>query len=313
MGLSVSKKTTNNIGFTLIEIILAMGILAATMVPVFYFMSKGAQETDINASRSFAINRASEILDSMLENVPFQALRIGIPAFIRVDDLTSVNNYDKYTEDWAKKFANTVFPGSVKRPEGWPCQCIIEDPRGMKYKITLRVNEYQSPPGAANQKPELLKIGSDYPNKKPIDFSDYPTKELTFAYLKNPIRLLSVGWHKTVYLPNPLGQLPKTGEYRFETELAKEVSENPENFYTDAGYAKISANSPRFTKPIATRFTQRLAGTKVGYAKDTYCSLKHLIIEVRWHTDGKNMKKPDMDGPGLRKIHIMTFKADLHG
>ena len=205
MRLLLSNKISCSSGFTLIEIILAMGILAATMVPIFSFMSKGAQETDINASRSFAINRASEILDSMLENVPFQALRIGIPAFIRVDDLSSVNNYDKYTETWAQKFANTVFPGSMKRPEGWPCQCVIEDPRGMKYKITLRVDEFISPPGPAKQKSELLKIGSDYPVKKPNDFPDYPTKELTFSYLKNPIRLLSVGWHKTVYLPNPLG------------------------------------------------------------------------------------------------------------
>ena len=89
------KIKQSSAAFTLIEVILAMAILAATMVPIFYFMSKGATDTDFNVSRMFAISRASEILNAMLDNVPFQALRAGVPAYIKVEDLKTVDGYEQ--------------------------------------------------------------------------------------------------------------------------------------------------------------------------------------------------------------------------
>lgn len=292
-----------------------MAILAATMVPIFFFMSKGASETDFNVSRMFAIGRASEILNAMLDNVPFQALRAGIPGFIKVKDLVGVNGYDKFDEDWAKQFVKTVFPGSVETAAGYPCQCVISDPRGINYKITLRVEDVSSPTSSAGEKPAQKKIGAEYPTKPPKDFAEISSGEVTFSYLKNPTRLLSQAWHKTKYLPNPIGMLPKLGEYRFEVELPKKVSENNENFYTDDGYSSIHPNAPRFVDPTSVRLTQRLAKAEVSYTNDEnfkYCGLKRLIIEIKWNLDKPHLKDPDQPGHGQRKIHLIVLKADVN-
>ncbi|MEW6709050.1 MAG: prepilin-type N-terminal cleavage/methylation domain-containing protein [Candidatus Riflebacteria bacterium] len=311
----MKTKSKNCYGFSLIEIILAMAILAATMVPIFFFMSKGASETDLNVSRMFAITRASEILNAMLDNVPFQALRAGIPGYIKVKDLATIRGYEKFDDAWAEKFVNTVFPGSVESEAGYPCQCVVSDPRGIHYKITLRVEDIVSPEESAKEKPPLLKIGNEYPVKPPKEFSAISTGEVTFSYLKNPARLQSPSWHKTIYLPNPIGMLPKAKEYRFESELPKKVSENYENFYLDDGYAGVHVDAPRFVDPTATRLTQRMAKAEVAYTKDDkfrYCGLKRMIIEIQWNIEAPNMKNPEKDGPGLRRIHLMTIKADIN-
>lgn len=313
-NMTIVKKLQCRRAFTLIEIILAMAILAITMVPIFFFMSKGASDTDLNASRSFAISRASEVLNAMLDNVPFQALRGGIPGYIRVDDLAGVEGYEKYDEAWATKFANTVFPGSVKTSAGWPCQCIVSDPRGTHYRITLRVEDMPSLPGSAAEKPELMKIGSDYPKKPPKEFPKFKSEELTFSFLKNPAKLLSQYWHQIKYLPNPVSMMPGAGTYRFETELPGRVSHNHENFYLDEGYDKMHADTFRFVNPTATRLTQRMAKAAVKYTNDEsfkYCGMKRLIIEIQWNIEKPFLKKPEQPGTGLRRIHLMTLKADI--
>lgn len=301
--------------FSLIEIVLAMAILAATMVPIFFFMSKGASETDFNVSRMFAISRASETLDAMLDNVPFQALRAGIPAYVKVKDLVGIKGYEKFDDAWAEKFMNTVFPGSVESSAGYPCQCVVTDPRGIAYKITLRVEDIVSPTASKTLKPDQIKIGDDFPGKAPKDFSPISTGEVTFSYLKNPARLQSPSWHKTIYLPNPTGMLPKANEYRFESELPKKVSENYENFYLDEGYTGVHPNAPRFVDPTAQRMTQRMAKAEVSYSKDDnfrFCALKRLIIEVQWNIELPHMKNPDQTGTGMKRIHLITIKADIN-
>lgn len=300
--------------FTLIEIILAMAILAATMVPIFFFMSKGASDTDFNVSRMFAISRASEILNAMLDNVPFQALRAGVPGYIKVDDLKTVGGYERFDDAWAHKFVHTVFPGSSKEAAGYACQSVVSDPRGQFYRIILRVEDIASPGSSKDEKPPVKKIGSTYPAKPPKDFTTIGTGEPTFSYLKNPAKLLSQGWHQHVYLPNPVGMLPKAGEFRFETELPAKVSENHENFYLDEGYEKYQADAFRFSDPTATRLTQRLAKTQVAYTANEdfkYCGLKRLIIEVQWNTDKPLLRTPEKTGSGMRRIHLMTIKADI--
>ena len=311
----MKKLQRKKLAFSLIEIVLAMAIMAATMVPIFFFMSKGASETDFNVSRMFAIGRASEILNAMLDNVPFQALRAGIPAYIKVKDLSGIKGYEKYDEDWAAKFVNTVFPGSSETAAGYPCQCVISDPRGIHYKITLRVEDIVAAKAPSTDKPPLLKIGDEYPAKPPTEFSIIPTGELTFSYLKNPARLLSQAWHKTIYLPNPIGMLPKANEYRFESELPKKVSENYENFYLDDGYTGMHPDVPRFINPTATRLTQKMARAEVSYTKDEnfrYCGMKRLIIEIQWNIEGPHLKNPEKTGTGMKRIHIMTVKADIN-
>lgn len=298
----------------MIEIILAMAILAITMVPVFYFMTKGAADTDFNFSRMFAISRASETLNAMLDNVPFQALRAGVPAYIRIDDLIGVEGYENYNEEWATRFINTVYPGSEKTSAGWPCQVIISDPRGQHYLVTLRVEDIPSLAKSVSLKPEMKRIGNEYPGKAPTDFSAFTSLEPTFNFLKNPAKLQSQAWHQIKYVPNPVSQMSDGSNYLFETELAKKVSENHENFYRDEGYEKLHADAFRFTNPTAVRMNQRMAKSMVSYTNDEnfkYCGLKRLIIEVQWNVEKAFLKSPEQPGTGLKRIHLMTIKADI--
>lgn len=312
----ISSKRTSvcRRAFSMVEIVLAMAILAATMVPVFYFMTKSATDTDFNVSRMFAISRATETLNAMLDNVPFQALRAGIPAYIRIDDLAGVEGYEKYDEDWATRFINTVYPGSEKTTAGWPCQIIISDPRGQHYKITLRVEDIPSLLTSAALKPELKRIGNEYPGKPPAEFAAFPALEPTFSFLKNPAKLQSQAWHQIKYVPNPVSQMSDGTNYLFETELPKKVSENHENFYRDEGYDKLHADAFRFENPTATRMSQRMAKSMVSYTNDEnfkYCGLKRLIIEVQWNIEKAYLKTPEQQGVGMRRIHLMTIKADI--
>lgn len=309
-----NKLTSLRSAFTMLEIILAMAILAATMVPIFYFMTKGASDTDFNVSRMYAISRASETLNAMLDNVPFQALRAGIPGFIRIDDLNGVEGYEKFDEAWAEKFITTVFPGSEKTSAGWPCQNIVNDPRGQHYKVTLRVEDIPSLAASADLKPEMKMIGTDYPAAAPADFAAFPAVEPTFSFLKNPAKLMSQAWHQIKYVPNPVSQMSDGTNHLFEIELPGKVSENHENFYRDEGYEKYQANAFRFVNPTATRLSQRMAKSEVSYTNDDnfkYCGLKRLIIEVQWNIEKAYLKNPDQPGTGQRRIHLITIKADI--
>ncbi|EKD81603.1 MAG: hypothetical protein ACD_39C01728G0002, partial [uncultured bacterium] len=106
---------TNRRAVTFIEIVIAVGILAVAMIPLFGLMSRQTVDTDRNASQAFAMNKASEILNTILDNVPFAALRQGNPGFIKVDDLSGRAKYQRYNEDWARKIMPVLFQGSEKQ------------------------------------------------------------------------------------------------------------------------------------------------------------------------------------------------------
>ena len=52
----------------------------------------------------------------------------------------------------------------------------------------------------------------------------------------------------------------------------------------------------------------------VSYTADEnfkYCGLKRLIIEVQWNIEKAYLNNPEQTGAGLRRIHLMTIKADI--
>lgn len=312
----IYKRITDNKAFTLIEIMLALAILAGTMVPIFFFMSKGASDTDFNVSRMFATTRASEILNAILDNVPFQALRAGIPGFIRVDDLAGVEGYARYNADWAEKFANTVFPGNTITAAGWPCEAMVTDPRGLTYKITLRVEDISSPAASSGIQAQTIKIGDSFPENAPVEFADPAVPELTFRFLRNPTILLLQRWHQIKYVSNT-GMTAAGDTNRFEIDIEPNgVSEAPHNFYDDsaADAFGVHADAPRFVNPTAVMLNQRLANARISYTDNEdfkFCGLKRVIIEIQWNLERQNYSNPEAPGPGMRRIHLMTLKANI--
>lgn len=295
---------------TFIEIVIAMAILTIALLPIFNMIHKGTEDTDLNAAQAFAITKASDVLNAVLDNIPFEVIRMGNPGYLSISNLPTAE-YARYNATWLKGIAQMLFPGSViDGSRGYPCRGIITDPRGISYLVTLYVEDLAAPPAPADAKPERKKIGGGYPVTAPGDFS--ACNELTFSFLQNPGRLSDPKWFQK-YNPFSISALAP----RWETELSPDkngVAQPADNIYKDEGYG-AGDDSPRFLDPTAARYTQRMASEKVNYTDDNafaFCTMKRLIIEIQWNMDKKYYKQPDSDGSEIQRVHLITMKGDIN-
>ncbi|HOY65324.1 MAG TPA: hypothetical protein PLP29_00465 [Candidatus Ozemobacteraceae bacterium] len=295
---------------TFIEIVIAMAVLTIALLPIFNMLHKGAEDTDLNASQAFAITKASDVLNAMLDNVPFETIRMGNPGYLSITDLPA-SEYSRYDANWLKGIAQMLFPGSeLDGNRGYPCRGIITDPRGISYLVTLCVEDLAAPTAAADARPDRKKVGTAFPDAAPQDFDQ--RNELTFSFLQNPGKLSDPNWLQK-YNPFSTAAQPP----RWELELSPDkngVAQPSENIYRDEGYG-AGDDSPRFMDPTAARYTQRMSSEKVNYTKDdtfAFCTMKRLIVEIQWNMDKKFYKNPDSDGSDIQRIHLITMKGDIN-
>ncbi len=293
---------------TFLEIVIAVSILVVAMIPIFGLMSKETVETDKNASEAFAINKASEVLNAALDNIPFAVLRQGNPGYLRTDDLTGkFSDSSKFNDTWAKGLMKMLFGHTNKESAGYPCRGIITDARGIHYLIHLRVEDVSS-----EQKmpaPEKIRIGESFPDGKPADFSE--SKEFTYSYLKNPALLADGNW-VVDYAENE----EETGKPLTELDLEagnRGVALPTQNIYLDQGM-EGNPDGSRFMNPTALRYTQKMISDKVPYTADdkfAWCAMKKLVIQVQWNLDQKLFQKPEETSGRMQRIHLMTIKGDI--
>jgi hypothetical protein len=297
----------NRRAITFLEIVIAVAILAVALIPLFGLMSRQTVETDKNASQAFAINKASEVLDTILDSVPFAALRQGNPGYIRTDDIAGIARFSRYNDNWARKLVPILFEGSQKESAGWPCRGIISDARGILDLVHLRVEDVISekkPPRS-----EKLKIGSAFPEGKPADFGE--SAEMSFAFLRNPALLSDGNWIQEYSEDRNDSSKPFS-----ELDLAsgKGVAESPVNIYLDQGMEALAPDDPGFVDPIAERYTQKMVSGKVSYEasdKFAWCSMKKLLVQIQWNLDQKFFNNPETSEGRVQRIHLMTIKADI--
>lgn len=293
---------------TFLEIVIAVSIIVVAMIPIFGLMSKETVETDKNASEAFAANKASEILNAALDNIPFVTLRQGNPGFLRVDDINSKTfNSSKFSDTWAKGLIKMLFGHNNKESAGYPCRGIITDARGIHYLVHLRVEDVFS--DVKLPTPEKIRIGNAFPESKPADFNE--SKEFTFSFLKNPA-LISDGSWIVDYAEND----EETGKPLTELDLGsgRGVAEPSQNIYLDQGMEGAPAAAPRFMNPTAARYTQKMITEKVPYPADEkfgWCTMKKLVVQVQWNLDQKYFKTPEETAGRMQKIHLMTIKGDI--
>ncbi|PKL49528.1 MAG: hypothetical protein CVV42_05975 [Candidatus Riflebacteria bacterium HGW-Riflebacteria-2] len=291
----------NRHAVTFIEIVIAVGILAVAMIPLFGLISRQTVDTDRNASQAFAMNKASEILNTILDNVPFVALRQGNPGFIRVDDLAGKKKYQRFNEAWAQKIIPVLFQGSEKQGAGWPCRGVVTDSRGIHYLVHLRVEDViseQKPP-----RPERMRIGTG----APANFAE--NSDLTFSYLRNPALLSDGNWIQEYVRDSsqrPFAEVDLGG--------GSGVAESPQNIYQDEGMEVCGPDEPRYLDPTAERYTAKMVTEKVPYEtteKYGWCLMKKLLIQVQWNLDQKNFQNPEATDGRVQRIHLMTIKGDI--
>ena len=102
----------NRRAISMLEIIIAVAILVVAVVPLFTLMSKQTTDTGLVASQAYAINKASETLNAILDNVPFAAIRQGNPGYLAVDDISKMAKFTRYDDNWAKKMSTMLFNNS---------------------------------------------------------------------------------------------------------------------------------------------------------------------------------------------------------
>lgn len=131
-------------GVTLVEIVAALLILAFAFLPIFGMISSGSKDTDVAESYIFAQTTARNILDSLLDDVPFYAIRV---AESEVADIGESNNEANVGElfdidpplgpqyrvaSFLRSIGNNPATDQFARGE-------LTDDRGTKYKIKIFV------------------------------------------------------------------------------------------------------------------------------------------------------------------------------
>lgn len=293
-------------GVSFLEIIVALSILAIALIPISGIMSKQTIETDRNVSTAFAINKASEVLTTLLTAVPFAAIRQGNPGYIKVDDICSIAKYSHYTDAWAEKVVAKLFQNSVKTPNGWLCQATEVDNRGIHYLVHLKVEDV--PAKRKSPRPEALNIGDAFPNAAPNEF--LPSDELSFAYLKNPSALTDPDW-----FVDYAKDLSETSKPLTELDLmsGRGVAISPNNLYLDE--SDLSASKPAlFTNPTAIKYEPKMFAHPVSHKThpdSLYSPLKKLLIQVQWNIEPKYFDKPQAEQGRVQRIHLITIKGNI--
>lgn len=292
---------------TFLEILIAAAVMVVAMIPIFGMLSRQTVETDRNASQAFAINKATEVLNTLLDNVSFVAIREGNPGYLRVDDLPQLEKYGDLDDDWVKKMSSILFNHTNKESNGYKCRGTVTDSKGITYLIHLRVEDVFST--IKHNKAEQIKIGESYPNSYPSEFPEQP--EVNFAFLKNPSIITSSKWTQDfAESPNEPGK-PFT-----EIELnSKGVSESNLNIYKDEGLELLTNKTKHsFVNPTAERFTAKMVMSKVPYQVDesmAWCPFKRLIVQVQWNLEPKYYSDPENPKGNTQRIHLIAIKGDI--
>lgn len=180
------KNVDSKSGMTLTEVMLAMIILASTLIPIFGLLTKDVKDTDLLAANSFAVDRARFVLNTLLDTVPFSALVPGNPAML--------------SGPQAASFAQMLFPGSVMAAGGYTCNGIATDGRGIHYAIYLRSDPIEDTTTATQFGTELT--FSFYPNPR-------PEEQAGWASMTAAAAVTETGGQPSIYRTsgptNPLG------------------------------------------------------------------------------------------------------------
>lgn len=128
-------------GVTLLEILAALLILAFAFIPIFGMIGTSAKDTDVAESYIFAQTRARNILDTLLDDVPFFALRTASTNVADIGDTNDEANVGELFDttnptyliaSFARFIGNDPDTDHFTRGE-------LKDERGIKYKVKIFV------------------------------------------------------------------------------------------------------------------------------------------------------------------------------
>lgn len=171
---------TKRKGTTLLEIMAALLILAFAFIPIFGMIGTSAKDTDVAESYIFAQTRARNILDTLLDDVPFFALR-NAPGNVadigeandepNVGEMFDTTNPTYQVASFLRFIGNDPAVDQFTRGE-------LTDERGIRYKVKIFV--------------------FPVPANEPFN----PADEMSFRYLPRPEFEKQANWYNPTSDPN---------------------------------------------------------------------------------------------------------------
>ena len=281
-------------------------IFLIAIVAVLNF-SQSLLNQDNTESYPYAINKATEILNTLLDDVPFAIIREGNPGFIKVDDLPKDKKFSEYTPFWAKKLCSKLFNSNNQTSKGFPCRGIVTDSVGISYLVHLKVEDILS--NLKPNRPEMLKIGAGFPNIEPNQFPE--RLEVFFTVLKNPSTLSNTNFAQIFSNSQNDKNKPFT-----ELDIASNsIYESSNNFYKDEGLENLNVQPKySFINPTAERYTAKMLINRLPYKireDKAFCPFKKLIVQIQWNSNPKYYSEPENQNGNIQRIHLMAIKGNL--
>ena len=258
--------------------ILCLVTLIIASCPLINLLLTISREKENEALEDFAVSKASEILTSVINDIPFAVLKSGNPAKLKINDTINKPKYARYNSLWAKNSVEKIFGNQTanEKDSDYLCAGKITNASGTEYLVQLKVEDVllSSKADAIGE----IYIGREFPNMPPNEFPK--NQKLTFAFLKNPSLFSDGTWFQSY--------APKNGDKNkvfLETELKNNISESPINLYETEDYLN----------PVAVRLYPNLE------ENGNECLLKKLILQIQWRNNSGQTKN----------FHLITVKGEL--
>ncbi|HEY9071558.1 MAG TPA: prepilin-type N-terminal cleavage/methylation domain-containing protein [Candidatus Ozemobacteraceae bacterium] len=120
-------------GFTFVEIMIAVLILAALLAPVYQFMNSAVRETERFYVEAVAISQAKFAMDTLMFQIPWRAIRAGNPA--RFEDPKTVPVVRTLLESALPRMFGSGI--DTPTPGVWRGDGMLTDAKGFIYRIRL--------------------------------------------------------------------------------------------------------------------------------------------------------------------------------
>lgn len=131
----MKKQRKTNIGISFVEVCLAFLILGLVALPVFQFLTGSVKETERFYAETIAISRAKFIMDSMMFQMPWQAIGAGNPCMF--EDQKGIGGVTSFIQEAVPRMFGdgcTTADSKVYKGDGiYTCR------KGFKYRARAKV------------------------------------------------------------------------------------------------------------------------------------------------------------------------------
>ncbi|MBF0408721.1 MAG: hypothetical protein HQM10_15345 [Candidatus Riflebacteria bacterium] len=281
------KEVVSRKAFSLIEIVISLGILAVAFLPIAGVVMSKQDDTVVIESHRYAAERGFSIMSRIMQEVPFETLwespSKDQPGSLKPQSKPSTVNGVVFDGTYCTKLRQSIFPGSAEL-----CYIEFTDARGIVYEAFLEITDISDPSTAGF-------TGTTW--------SDPSTwKELYFDYYALPEFEKQPNWNSTANQNNDgvIGASYIT----------------PYKYYTGTivgrhwGPAERKRNGSTAFKSLFPRDQKDRSHPWSDWG-GKFCQMKKLRLRMRWNYTPKERKTPSVNYGRRQEIWLLAFKSNI--